>query len=87
MLFPLFATGIKNTSGIGGKICCRCCYTGSKFAMTLMLFSGAWGKMIHEKNLKLTFSLMGVDPVGTSLFKMMQIPLNVLNKVSSNSLS
>jgi hypothetical protein len=23
-----------------------------KFEMTLMLFSGAWGKMIHEKNLK-----------------------------------
>jgi hypothetical protein len=40
-----------------------------------------------KKNLKLTFSLMGVDPVGTSLFNMMQIPLNVLNKVSSNSSS
>ncbi len=23
-----------------------------KFEMTLMLFSGAWGKVIHEKNLK-----------------------------------
>ncbi len=23
-----------------------------KFEMTLVLFSGAWGKMIHEKNLK-----------------------------------
>jgi hypothetical protein len=23
-----------------------------KFEMTLMLFSGAWGNMIHEKNLK-----------------------------------
>ncbi len=23
-----------------------------KLEMTLMLFSGAWGKMIHEKNLK-----------------------------------
>jgi hypothetical protein len=26
--------------------------TGGKFEMTTMLFSGAWGKMIHEKNLK-----------------------------------
>jgi hypothetical protein len=24
----------------------------SKFEMILMLFSGAWGKMIHERNLK-----------------------------------
>ncbi len=23
-----------------------------KFRMTLMLFSGGWGKMIHERNLK-----------------------------------
>jgi hypothetical protein len=23
-----------------------------KFEMTLLLFSGAWGKVIHEKNLK-----------------------------------
>jgi hypothetical protein len=23
-----------------------------KFEMTLMFFSGAWGRMIHEKNLK-----------------------------------
>jgi hypothetical protein len=68
-----FATGVVDTSG--------------KFAMTLMLFSGAWGKMIHEKNLKLTFSLMRVDPVGTSLFNMMQISLNVLNKILSNSSS
>jgi hypothetical protein len=40
-LFPLFATGGKFTAGVvGGK----------------MLFSGAWGKMIHENNLKQKFS-------------------------------
>jgi hypothetical protein len=27
-------------------------YLRNKFKITPMLFSGAWGKMIHEKNLK-----------------------------------
>jgi hypothetical protein len=68
ILFPLFATGVNNTSGTGGKIFdASVINTGGKFAtgvvdtggtltcefeMTLVLFSGAWGKVIHEKNLK-----------------------------------
>jgi hypothetical protein len=53
---------IDNISSAGGKICRRCCryrwctFTYEylceflkKFEMTLMLFSGAWGEMIHEK--------------------------------------
>jgi hypothetical protein len=94
-LFPLFATGVNNTSGTGGKICrwypvanlppvafdtggnfaTDVIDTGGKFATgvvdtggapwlanisanfrknwnALMLFSGAWGKVIHGKNLK-----------------------------------
>ncbi len=60
-----FATGVNNTSGTGGKICRRCLWHrwciltceylrkfSKKFEMTLLLFSGAWGKVIHEKNLK-----------------------------------
>jgi hypothetical protein len=39
-----------------GQIChwcrCRCREFSKKIKMTLMLFSGAWGKVIHEKNLK-----------------------------------
>jgi hypothetical protein len=56
-----FATSVVDT---GGKIATGVVDTGSapslaksprifkKFEMTLMLFSGAWGKMIPEKNLK-----------------------------------
>ncbi len=57
--------GVSNTSETGGKICprCRwqrwCTWTSEypreflkKFEMTLMLFSEAWGRVIHEKNLK-----------------------------------
>ncbi len=68
-----FATHVKNTSGTGGKIWCRCrwyqwqiCHWCQrhpwctliceylreflkKFELTLKLFSGAWGKLIHEK--------------------------------------
>jgi hypothetical protein len=42
-----FAAGVVDT---GGR---WCTFTFSKkFEMTLMLFSGAWGKIIHEENLK-----------------------------------
>ncbi len=56
-----FATGVINT---GGKFATGVVDTGGapwlanisanfrKFKMILMLFSGAWGKVIHEKNLK-----------------------------------
>jgi hypothetical protein len=60
-----FATGINNTSEIGGKICCRCrwywwctltCEYLRKFSKTfetvLMGYSGAGGKLIHEKKLE-----------------------------------
>jgi hypothetical protein len=57
-LFPLFATGVSDTgvndtgaldtvgapwlANISANFC-------KKFEMTLILFSGAWGKVIHEK--------------------------------------
>ncbi len=60
-----FAAGVNNTRGTGGKIChrCRwhrwCTFTceylrefSKKFEMTQMLFSGAWGKVVHQINLK-----------------------------------
>jgi hypothetical protein len=44
-LFPLFATGLPpSLANISGN--------KKKNEMTLMFFSGAWGKMIHEKNRK-----------------------------------
>jgi hypothetical protein len=46
-LFLLFATGINSTSGTGGKFTAGAVDNGRK--MTLVLFSGAWGEMIHEK--------------------------------------
>jgi hypothetical protein len=68
-LFSLFAAGIDDTSGIRGKIaadvidtgwctmtCKYLCEYTKKNEMTLMLFSGTWWKMIHEKNPKQTIS-------------------------------
>jgi hypothetical protein len=58
-LFPLFAagvvpvgefaTGINNTSETGGKICEYFREFSKKFEMVLMGYSGAGGKLIHEK--------------------------------------
>jgi hypothetical protein len=61
-LFPLFATSVIDT---GAKFsmesttsyrlftltCEYLCILLKKFEMTLKLFSGAWGKMIHEKKI------------------------------------
>ncbi len=48
-----FATGIKNTSGTGGKITSEyLCEFSENIEMTLMLYSGAWEKMVQGKNLK-----------------------------------
>jgi hypothetical protein len=46
-LFPLFATGFLDT---GDKFATGVVNTGGE--ITVMLFSGAWGKMIHKKNLE-----------------------------------
>ncbi len=46
-----FATGVIDTGGAP-----RLANFVQKFGMTLVLFSGAWGKMIHEKNLKQNIS-------------------------------
>jgi hypothetical protein len=67
-LFPLFAVGVLDTGGkfaacvvdTGDNFTASVVDTSGepwlanleKFKMTLVLFSGAWGKMIHEKNLK-----------------------------------
>ncbi len=61
----IVATGVNNTRETGGKIFRRCRWHrgctltceylrefSKKFEMILMLISGAWGKVIHEKNLK-----------------------------------
>jgi hypothetical protein len=58
-----FATGINNTSKTGGKFATGAIDTGGqpsvanisvkfskKFETALMVYSGAWGKLIHEKN-------------------------------------
>jgi hypothetical protein len=55
-----FATNVVDTGSTGGKIYHWWCNLTAnisanfqqKSEMTLMLFSGAWGKMIHDKNLK-----------------------------------
>ncbi len=67
MLFPLFATGwyqrqqryrwqnLPPVSLIYQWCTLNCQYLhdfSKKFEMTLMLLSGVWGKMIHEKNVK-----------------------------------
>jgi hypothetical protein len=46
-----FAAGIIDTRGCT-LTCEYLCKFSKTFEMTLMLFSGAWGKIIHEKNLK-----------------------------------
>jgi hypothetical protein len=55
-----FATGINNTAETGGKICHRWSTLSfeylrefsKKFETALMVYSGPWGKLIHEKNQK-----------------------------------
>jgi hypothetical protein len=42
-----FATGVVETGG--APICEYLREFSEKFEMTLLLYSGAWGKMIHEK--------------------------------------
>ena len=51
-----FAAGVVDT---GGKSCRWCTLTreylrefSKKFETAVMLYSGAWGKLIHEKNQK-----------------------------------
>jgi hypothetical protein len=60
-MVPLFATGVVDTSGTMQSVSLTPVMhlhlrislgIFKKFEMTLMLFSGAWGKIIHEKNLK-----------------------------------
>ncbi len=57
MLFPLFATDVKFAAAVvdsGGATLLANISANfrKKFELTLMLFSGAWGTMIHEKNLE-----------------------------------
>ncbi len=62
-----FVTGINNTSKTGGEICHRCRWLtceyirkfSKKFETVLMEYSGAGGKLIHEKNQKQKISLHG----------------------------
>jgi hypothetical protein len=63
-LLAKFAAGVVDTGGkfaagvvdTGGKFATGVCEYlrefSKKFEMILMLLSGAWGKVIHEKNLK-----------------------------------
>ncbi len=54
-----FATGVNDT---GGKFAAGChryqrhrrqiCHRGKKLKMAVMVYSGAWGKLIDEKNQK-----------------------------------
>jgi hypothetical protein len=46
----IFAAGVVDTGGNFATLTCEyLCEFSKKFEMTLMLFSGAWGKVIHEK--------------------------------------
>jgi hypothetical protein len=45
----LFATGVVDTVG---KFAAGVVDTDGNFEMALMVYSGAWGKLIHEKNPK-----------------------------------
>jgi hypothetical protein len=48
--FPLIATGAVDS---GGDLTCEyLCKFLKKIEITQVLFFGAWGKMIHDKNLK-----------------------------------
>ncbi len=49
-----FATGVNNTGRTGGKFATG--VVDKNFEMTLMLFSEASGRVIHEKNVKQKFS-------------------------------
>ncbi len=46
-----FATGVVDTGGVPWLVNISANFR-KKFEMTLVLFSGAWGTVIHEKNLK-----------------------------------
>ncbi len=84
-----FATGVNNTRGTGGKICRRCrwhrwctltceylCKFSKKFEMILILLSGAWGKVIHEKNLKQKISWHCPFKLPTLVYKYKMYILN-----------
>jgi hypothetical protein len=47
-----FATGVIDTGGKCTLTCEDLREFSKKFEMILLLLSGAWGKVIHEKNLK-----------------------------------
>ncbi len=50
-----FAAGVVDTGGNLPPVSLTCEYLrefSKKFEMTLTSFSGAWGKVIHKKNLK-----------------------------------
>ncbi len=49
-LVAKFAAGVVDTGG--APRLANICEFSKKFEITLMLFSGAWGKVIHENNLK-----------------------------------
>jgi hypothetical protein len=49
-----FSAGVVDTCGAPSLV--NILQSSKKFEMTLMLFSGGWGKMIQEKNLKPKFS-------------------------------
>jgi hypothetical protein len=60
-LFPLLATGVVDTSvkfaaGVDTELVAKFAISvldfSKIFKMTLVLFSGAWGKIFNEKNLK-----------------------------------
>jgi hypothetical protein len=50
-LFPLFATGVVDAGGVKHLDLQISPRIFEKIRNALMLFSGTWGKMIHEKTL------------------------------------
>jgi hypothetical protein len=55
VLVAKFAAGVVDTGGAPGPANISRKFR-KKFEITYMLFSGAWRKMIHEKNQKLKIS-------------------------------
>jgi hypothetical protein len=47
---PVSLTSVANLPPVSTTLA-KLVSFAKKFEMTLMLFSGAWGKVIHEKNL------------------------------------
>ncbi len=91
-----FAIGINNTRKTGGRIYCRCCWNwwqicrrckfSKKFETVLLEYSGAGGKLIHEKNQKQKISWHCPYKIGQMLKEFREKRENIIPlKVGKNN--